>query len=152
MRFSISGEIVHKVSRQRWPRVQTAALLGRFNLDVAKQNRAACFHDLSGPLFTEPRPVGSGIRIQESLCETAENALPHRPTPTEMLGRGPWRSGYCPDQPGRYPDTSGPSPNLSQRERRKAAPVLYQPNAAEEAINKTHATEDRKQKAEGSRQ
>src|SRR5437660_1471377 len=34
--------------RPRRPRVQTAALLRRFNLDVAKQNRAACFHDLGG--------------------------------------------------------------------------------------------------------
>ena len=48
MRFSISGEIIRRVSRPSRPRVQTSALLGRFNLDVSKQNRAACFHDLGG--------------------------------------------------------------------------------------------------------
>ncbi len=36
-----------------WTRVQTSAFLGWFNLDVAKQNRAACFHDLAGPNATE---------------------------------------------------------------------------------------------------
>src|SRR5205085_11958964 len=34
--------------RPRRPRVQTSALLGRFNLDVAEKNRAAGFHDLGG--------------------------------------------------------------------------------------------------------
>jgi hypothetical protein len=40
--------ITRKALRPRRPRVQTAAFLGWFNLDVAKQNRAACFHDLGG--------------------------------------------------------------------------------------------------------
>ncbi|HEX9629661.1 MAG TPA: hypothetical protein VF961_06565, partial [Pyrinomonadaceae bacterium] len=36
LRFSISGEIIRRVSRPRWPRVQAAVFLGRFNLDVAE--------------------------------------------------------------------------------------------------------------------
>ncbi len=35
------------------PRAQTSALLGRFNLDVAELNRAACFHDLGGANVAE---------------------------------------------------------------------------------------------------
>jgi hypothetical protein len=34
-----------------------------------------------------------------------------------------WRR-FAPKLPGRYPDASGPSPYLSQRERRKSLPVL----------------------------
>jgi hypothetical protein len=41
------------VLRPRRTRVQAAAVLGRFNLDVAKQNRAACLRDLAGPNAAE---------------------------------------------------------------------------------------------------
>ena len=50
LRFSISGEIIRKVLRPSRPRVQTSTFLGRFNLDVAKQNRAARFRiDVGAP-------------------------------------------------------------------------------------------------------
>src|SRR5437899_1597606 len=47
LRFSID-QITGNGLRPRRSRVQTAALLCRFNLDVAEENRAACLHDLGG--------------------------------------------------------------------------------------------------------
>jgi hypothetical protein len=34
--------------------------------------------------------------LRNSDCGFHNHALPHRPTPTEMLGRGPPGLGYCP--------------------------------------------------------
>jgi hypothetical protein len=43
--------------------------------------------------------------------------------PDLTVGAIAWRR-FAPKLPGRYPDASGPSPYLSQRERRKSLPVL----------------------------
>src|SRR5207244_12858681 len=49
LRFSID-QITGNGLRPRRPRVQTSALICRFNLDVAKENRAACFRiDVGAP-------------------------------------------------------------------------------------------------------
>jgi hypothetical protein len=62
-------------SRPRRPRFQASALLGRFNLAVSKQNRAASFDDLAGPHATEDtidKPYAGGSR---SFSLSAQGAL-----------------------------------------------------------------------------
>ncbi len=61
--------------RPRRPRVQAAALLRRFNLDVAKQDRAACFHDLAGANATEDA-INKTLADDNGAGETGD---PHHP-------------------------------------------------------------------------
>ena len=78
--------------RPRWPRVQTSALLGRFNLDVAKQDRAACFHDLGGANAAEDA-INKTHAVDNCagamfLTRGAGVSIKSR-TPAETLGWGP---------------------------------------------------------------
>src|SRR5437016_12478678 len=75
LRLSISGEIIRKVSRPHRPRVQTSALLGRLNLNVAKQNRAACSHDLGGVNAAEDT-INKTYAVENCAGETGS---PHHP-------------------------------------------------------------------------
>ncbi len=84
--------ITRNVLRPCRPRVQTSALLGRFNLNVAKQDRAACFHDLAGPNATEDainktHAVNNCAGEMFLTCEAGVSIKSR--TPAEMLGWGP---------------------------------------------------------------
>jgi len=59
----------------RRTRVQTAAFLCRLNLDVAEENRAACFHNLGGANAAEDA-INKTHTVNNCAGETGD---PHHP-------------------------------------------------------------------------
>ena len=80
--LQLAPEIIRKVLRPHRTRVQTAAFLGRFNLDVAKQNRAACFHELGRANAAEDA-INKTHAVDDCAGETGD---PHHPRTVSKRG------------------------------------------------------------------